>query len=696
MLIFMPGFNLLTALRGVRSCAWLLCVAFFALSLYAAAPHRIEGLGKGAVPLDGAWQFHLGDNLSWAAPDLDDTAGQNGWEEITADQPWGAQTHPNYTGFAWYRKRIELTTAPGAPTDISLLIPAIDDAYEIYWNRQRVGGLGTFPPHLTTYDMVPAQTYLLGHVTSGVLAVRVYRFPLASNDDGTAGGFESAPWIGSPSAIAAARDSSDYAWLHGQVSFICVTLLYVLVAFLSFLAWARDRSRPVLFWMAIVAICPFFEFFASHARIMLPNVWLQALNQAVVVIREVAQWFVLVWILELQDNRTLMRILRWGAVISIAAGCLDGLTQLFFPWPLSARGFEICDAVFTVPLLLSEPIPAVLGVLALVRGRKLGFSRWLVAALAIANALYYSIDNISSQGIRFTHWTLASTMVAAHITLFGNVFAVYTLLRLLLFLSIVYAVILYARDELRRRSALESEFQNARELQRVLVPETQPAIPGFALTTAYIPAREVGGDFYQILPLDDGSTFVVLGDVSGKGLRAAMAVSLIVGAIRTLAKATKSPAALLSGLNEQLCGRLQGGFATCIAMRLDADGSCTLASAGHPAPLLNGREVELPGSLPAGIAPGTDYAEETIQLAGESRLALYTDGLPEARCSTGELYGFPRLQELFRENPTAAEAAEAAVVFGQEDDITVLTLTRAAVPEPAAIKTAPELSPSLV
>ena len=191
----------------------------------------------------------------------------------------------------------------------------------------------------------------------------------------------------------------------------------------------------------------------------------------------------------------------------------------------------------------------------------------------------------------------------------------------------------------------------------------------------------MGGDFFQIIPLEDeyaGSTLVLLGDVSGKGLKAAMTVALIVGAVRTLARFTPRPAELLAELNLRLYGRMQGGFATCLALRLDADGSCALASAGHPMPFLNQQEIELAGALPLGVVPGVQYQEAEIQLHEGDHLALYTDGLLEARNATGEIFSFERLDALFATRPGAAEATEAAVNFGQDDDITVLTLTRLA------------------
>jgi serine phosphatase RsbU (regulator of sigma subunit) len=216
-------------------------------------------------------------------------------------------------------------------------------------------------------------------------------------------------------------------------------------------------------------------------------------------------------------------------------------------------------------------------------------------------------------------------------------------------------------------------------LQQVLIPERPPDLPGYSISTAYHPALEVGGDFFQIIPLDGactGSTLIILGDVSGKGLRAAMAVSLIVGAVRTLAENTCGPAQILAGLSRRLYGRLQGGFATCLAMRVDADGTSIVASAGHPAPYLNDRELKLPGALPLGIDPSITYEEITVHLHDGDRYTLYTDGLLEARAKSGEIFSFERLQALLATAPDSSTASAAAIDFGQEDDITVLTLKR--------------------
>jgi serine phosphatase RsbU (regulator of sigma subunit) len=187
----------------------------------------------------------------------------------------------------------------------------------------------------------------------------------------------------------------------------------------------------------------------------------------------------------------------------------------------------------------------------------------------------------------------------------------------------------------------------------------------------------VGGDFFQIIPNDDGSAIIALGDVSGKGLKAAMNVSMIVGVLRAEAGSSASPAVILTALNRCLVGRMSGGFATGIVFRLDPDGTVTFANAGHLSPFLNGEEMPLLPSLPLGLIGYSDYNEEVIQLQPGDQLSLYTDGVLEARNhATGELYGFDRMKQMFAALPSAQEACQAAIDFGQDDDITVLTLTR--------------------
>jgi len=667
---------------------FLACVVLSSASLHAASPADastrtlvLDGLGKDAVPIDGPWQFHLGDDPSWASPSFDDSQ----WEQLTADQPWGAQTHSSYTGFAWYRRTIDIKPAPGARPDFALLIPAVDDAYEIYWNGVKIGQLGTLPPNPAVYQGVPPQTYGLGPARTGVLAVRVWKIPLASNDPSNLGGFEGLPLIGTPEAIAAAKGNLDFQWLRAKQFTFGLTSLHALVSLLALIAWLRDRSQWLLFWMTIFASMPTLSLLLQGLRLPLSFAPQQTLIQTSIAVREASGWFLLIWLMQLHEHSRLVRTIRLLAVIGIVFAAFDGFLGFLYPQLISETSFQVADAILTVPAILFEAIPTILVVFAVFTRKRLDSARWLVATLTFLSATVYWISNLAAQGERFTHWTLADRIGASLFTVAGNPFSLPTILRTLLFLSIVYAVIRYTIDSQRRQTVLEREFQNARELQQVLVPETIPTLAGFSLTSAYRPAQEVGGDFFQIIPLESGSTLIVLGDVSGKGLKAAMAVSMIVGAIRTLVEATSSPAAILSGLNRRLVGRLQGGFATAVALRLDSDGSCTIACAGHPAPFVNERELAVPGALPLGVATDAGFDETRIQLGERDQLALYTDGLLEARSQNGELYSFDRLRTLFSTRPTAEQAAEAAVNFGQDDDITVLTLTRIAVREEVTV-----------
>ncbi len=221
----------------------------------------------------------------------------------------------------------------------------------------------------------------------------------------------------------------------------------------------------------------------------------------------------------------------------------------------------------------------------------------------------------------------------------------------------------------RGSSTLRKEMDAAREVQQQLVG-TMPETPGFAVRAAYLPASQVGGDFYRITPLASGGLLIIVGDVSGKGLRAAMTVSAIMGALRAIA--SESPGTILTLLNHALEGQLHGGFVTCCIVRLNSRGEARIANAGHLPPYISGREMDLPPSLPLGLVPGNVYSESTFQLAAGERFTVLSDGVVEARDSNGEMLGFERTAIL--SSDTADQIAREARKFGQEDDITVVTV----------------------
>ena len=234
----------------------------------------------------------------------------------------------------------------------------------------------------------------------------------------------------------------------------------------------------------------------------------------------------------------------------------------------------------------------------------------------------------------------------------------------------------------REEQRMASELEAARAVQHILIPEEIPAIQGFQIQCVYKPAGEVGGDFFQIVPLPAGGALLAIGDVSGKGTPAAMMVSLLVGTLRTAIESSPSPAAILGAMNRRLIGRTAGGFATCLVLRVAANGAVTAANAGHLAPFVNGKEVPVDNSLPLGLEADTTYGESMLQLGPQDQLILMTDGVIEARNSNRELFGFDRAAAMAWES--ASEMAARAQQFGQEDDITIVRVVRQA-PGEAAI-----------
>jgi hypothetical protein len=224
----------------------------------------------------------------------------------------------------------------------------------------------------------------------------------------------------------------------------------------------------------------------------------------------------------------------------------------------------------------------------------------------------------------------------------------------------------------RDQQRASSELAAARSVQELMIPQEKLATPGFEVESVYTPANEVGGDFFHVESVGDGGMLVVIGDVAGKGLKAAMNVSMLMGALRRTPDL--SPARILDSLNRVLAG--SESFTTCQAVLFKANGEVVLANAGHLPPYLNSQEIEVPGGLPLGVLDESSYEEIRFYLHPGDRLLLLSDGVVEARRPSGELFGFERLQNL--SNQSAFYLAEAAKSFGQEDDITVLTVRRLA------------------
>jgi hypothetical protein len=239
-------------------------------------------------------------------------------------------------------------------------------------------------------------------------------------------------------------------------------------------------------------------------------------------------------------------------------------------------------------------------------------------------------------------------------------------------LSIVIIIFVRFLRVQRDQERASSELAAARSVQELMIPHEKIQTPGFEVDSIYNPANEVGGDFFHVQPTEDGGLLVVLGDVAGKGLKAAMNVSMLMGALRRISE--RNPARILESLNRVLTG--SESFTTCQAAWFGANGELVLANAGHLPPYLNSQEVAIPGGLPLGVLADVTYDEIRLYLHPGDRILLMSDGVVEARLPSGELFGFDRVHNL--SSQSAFYIADAAKSFGQEDDITVLTIRRLA------------------
>ena len=212
---------------------------------------------------------------------------------------------------------------------------------------------------------------------------------------------------------------------------------------------------------------------------------------------------------------------------------------------------------------------------------------------------------------------------------------------LFVFVTLIVLYLRY-RDEQARQAAISQDLAAARRMQELLLAGSAEKPAGFAVDAVYRPAREVGGDFYRTVPLEDGSLLVILGDVSGKGLDAAMLVAVILGSLAN--ETHRSPASLLAYLNRAVMGRTGGGFITACCARFYPDGRVVLANAGQISPYVDGQELELAIGLPLGISADAEYTETETRLDGE--VTFVSDGVVEASNASGELLGFDRMGAL--------------------------------------------------
>ncbi len=252
--------------------------------------------------------------------------------------------------------------------------------------------------------------------------------------------------------------------------------------------------------------------------------------------------------------------------------------------------------------------------------------------------------------------------------------------------------------EAQARERIEQELRVARLIQQTLLPKAVPDLPGWRLATDYRPARAVGGDFYDFLDLADGRLGLVIGDVTSKGVPAALVMATTRSVLRATALRLPSPGQVLAGANEILCPDMPPHmFVTCFYAVLEpATGRLTYANAGHPLPFRrrDGGLDELRATgMPLGLMSGARYEEREIRLTPGESVLFYSDGLVEAHDRQNEMLGLPRLRQCVAAYPKdgmplidyliAEFARFTGADWEPEDDVTLVTLERDALGEHA-------------
>ena len=616
------------------------------------------------VTLDGPWRFQIGDDPQWSDPAYDDS----NWTAISLSKPLSEQGISTYAGFAWYRMHLhpsQLTAldfgAAQNPQEL-LVSPNSIGQLALYVNGLQTGRTTGMADALSAYQSPPFISSLSSPAPDGscVFAIRTW----APDSIPIRQGLLSRVELGSPSDIAARRDVALVRkWTDSALAALAISFLFLCVAILGAALFLAQRSHTEYLWLAIlsltVAISGTAEALYGLGRVPL-NVY-QDFS------RFSSHIFMIV---------TLEFVLRFTA--SNWRRTVRGAQIAFLLLPFLA--FLPMQQIYNVLSVAAEVAFCALACIMLFRAWRSGLRDAGVMLIPFLLATTAGSTGSVLDYFASIHWLPAT--FASHAFHLGPVVYGIGSISYTVFLFSLVAVILYRFIRVSQQEQRSTaEISAARSVQALLIPTQLPRSRHFVLESAYLPAQGVGGDFFQALPLHDDSLLLVVGDVSGKGLQAAMNSSTLVGALRN--ELSNDPATILAHLNNVLIGAVAvpGAvpdldvapcFATCLCARIYPDGSMTIANAGHLSPYREGHEVEIEPSLPLGVIAGAEYVQTKHTLAQGDRLVFISDGVIEAASAEGELFGFDRTRQV--SNESARYIAQTAKHFGQTDDITVVSL----------------------
>jgi sigma-B regulation protein RsbU (phosphoserine phosphatase) len=589
-----------------------------------------------------------GDDLRWAEANLDESAWQPASQWVEAS-----------TGEPHFWLRCKLIPAELAPSIRPVLQVAGDAAYEIFLDGRLLARFGKVNNGSHTVGVVNQyESPALYHGAPPVeLAVRIAYSP-------TLYGQQALPWIliGDAGQMRNSYDARVWNAVRSRwIVWLCNAIMAAAGLFFITL-YFFDRSQRLLLWASLtwlgLAMIRFGEFLIA-ASVHFPS----RLEYSLYAIGNTEQIFYALFFFALAGRRvpTFFRALL--AINAISTVSL--IIPIFLPlrqsmawryWVDVSPQFQSIFVPVEV-LIAFAPLAAFWPINKLSRSQ---LALYFVCSFWMGTDVLYL--GVQFPWLRFGTYFFLSLQSVRSVSIAAVVVAMTVLL------------IQRIRNTNRERAALSAEMRAAQEIQRILVPQRIESAPGFEVEAVFLPAQEVGGDFYRFRVLEDGTQWMLLGDVSGKGVAAGMTGAMLLGACE--GHTGDSPAVLLEHLNRVLCNSHVGGFATCLCARIEQDGTVVLANAGHLAPYLDRREIRLENGLPLGLTPDVSYLEESLQLASGDALTFLSDGVVEAQDASGELFGFDRTQAL--SGKPAAEIADVAQRFGQLDDITVLRVSFAA------------------
>ncbi len=616
----------------------LLLLAAPALCAQSSAPTQN---GSALIELSSDWAVHEGDNPAWATAGFDSSA----WQTVDLDE-----TGPAQPGWYWFRKHVSLGSGR---TGVSLLIEGGEGTYELYVNGVRIPG-ASLNSAFNVYRPTEQVFRLRDDHGDFTIALRThappnyvdYKLPLFL-----------AATIGSPAAIRYQRAALQAARLDSLWPSLAINCLLCAAGIGALFLYLFQRGHRDYLWLGLYLFVlgtsnGLWNLQQSGVAPTSLNILGSDLLGYIYTILQIEFTFSFVG----ERPNTAMRVYQ---ALLLLPWILAGLC-----WTNHFRSdtYAIIEAAVTIPVAF---ILTTLLVIWYRRGNR--EAGWLIfpSLLPLTMAGLFDLG-FTSIVLGWGRFDFLDSLIPA-----GLLQLQPTDIANLLFLVAIAVVMFFRFTRVSREQArATADLEAARQVQQRLVPPPV-RVPGFQIKSVYLPATQVGGDFYYVRAREDGSLLAMVGDVSGKGLPAAMAVSAIVGALRTIPDLP--PKELLDALNRGLSGEFREGFVTCCAVHISTDGSMAVASAGHLPPYRNGLEIELAPALPLGLSPCAEYPQINLQLGRGDQLTLLTDGVVEARNSSGELFGFDRTLAI---STQPAEAiARAAQSHGQEDDITVLTLT---------------------